>query len=85
MPVSTSRVATSDASSRTVQRRVQQVRDLRETLDVAIEEELRALPKIERQRLLREVALPIEIPADHTLAMKANLSISWNKLRVLRR
>ncbi len=76
MPVSTTRVATSDASSRTVQRRVQQVKELRENLGVGLEEELRALPKNERQQLLREAALPIEIPSDHSLA--------WNKLRTLR-
>ena len=85
IPVSASRVATSEACSRTVHRRVQQVQNLRETLGVNLEEELRAVPKNERQDLLRGIALPIAIPPDHSLAMKANLSISWNKLRTLRR
>ena len=84
MPVSTSRVATSEACSRTVHRRVQQVQNLRETLGVNLEKELRALPKNERQDLLRGIALLIEIPPDHSLAMKANHSVSWSKLRTLR-
>ena len=32
----------------------------------------------------QEVTLPIEIPLDHSLAIKANLSISWNKHHTLR-
>ena len=48
-------------------------------------DEVKALPKAARQDLLNEASLPLEIPADHALAMKANLSISWNKLRTLRR
>jgi len=85
MPVPTNRVDASEASTRTIQRRVQQVRTLRDHLGVGLEQELRALPMGERQELLKEVALPIQIPPDHCLAMKANLSISWNKLRTLRR
>ena len=75
----TNRVDASEASTRTIQRRVQQVRTLRDHLGVGLEQELRALPMGERQELLKEVALPIQIPPDHCL------SISWNKLRTLRR
>ncbi len=85
MPVPTNRVAGTEASKRTVQRRVQQVRSLRDHLGVGLEQELQALPMSERQELLKAVALPIHIPTDHCLAMKAKLAISWNKLRTLRR
>ena len=61
------------------------MQNLHKTLGVNLEEQLRALPKNERQDLLRGIALLIEIPPDHSLAMKANLSVSWSKLRTLRR
>ena len=56
-----------------------------EAVGLRLEKELRALPKSKRQDLLRDIALPIEIPPDHSLAMKANLSISWSNLHTLRR
>lgn len=61
------------------------MQEVRGALSVDLAEEVRALPKTMRQKLLSEASLPLEIPADHALAMKANLSISWNKLRSLRR
>ena len=33
----------------------------------------------------QQVKLPVVIPADHSLAMKADLAIPWTKLRILRR
>ena len=33
----------------------------------------------------RSAGLPIVIPPDHALAIKAELSILWSKLRVIRR
>lgn len=47
--------------------------------------ELRALSKAERQQLLNEAQLPIVIPLEHSLAIKTDLGLPWNKLRVLRR
>ena len=47
--------------------------------------EIKALSKAEREKLLFEVKLPIIIPTDQALAMKADLGIPWNKLRILRR
>ncbi len=85
MPVTSPRVSTSEASSKTVQRRVLVVKEVRGSVSVGLNEELKALPKERRQELLRDVALPLEIPLEHTLAMKANLAISWNKLRTLTR
>ena len=85
MPVSSTRVPTAEASPKTIQRRVHHIREVRESLGMGLEEEVRVLSKERRQELLKEVALPLEIPPEHTLAMKATLSISWNKLRTLRR
>lgn len=47
--------------------------------------EVKALSKEERESILQEAQLPIFIPTDHALAMKADLSLPWNKLRILRR
>lgn len=47
--------------------------------------EVKALSKVERQSLLEQAQLPISVPANDALAMKADLSMPWNKLRVLRR
>lgn len=50
--------------------------------------EINALTKVEREDVLERAmddAPSIVIPADQVLAMKADLSITWNKLRVIRR
>ena len=49
-----------------------------------LEEEIQAMPREKRRELLWG-SLPVEIPVDHSLAIKSSLSISWNKLRKLRR
>ena len=41
--------------------------------------------KAEREELLGDAQLPVVIPTDQALAMKADLAIPWNKLRILRR
>ena len=61
------------------------MRDARMATDVDLQEEVRAMTKHSRQEFLRDIGLPLEIPTDHCLAMKAGLSISWNKFRTLRR
>ena len=43
------------------------------------------LSREQREQLLQQAQLPLAIPADHALALKANLSIPWTKFRVLRR
>ena len=47
--------------------------------------EIKSLSKAEREDLLQQTCLPIVIPPEHALAMKADLGIPWNKLRILRR
>lgn len=48
-------------------------------------EEIRQLTKMERQKLLHDAGFTLDIPPEHGLAMKADLCIPWNKLRVLKR
>jgi len=52
---------------------------------VQLRSELRALSKEEREELLQSAGLPIEIPPDHALAMKADLALPWAKMRVISR
>ena len=47
--------------------------------------EIKSLSNEERKELLGQVGLPVIIPTDHALAMKADLALPWTKLRVLRR
>lgn len=60
------------------------VGDVRKATSIDLEDEIKVLPQEKRHILLKD-ALPVTIPIDHTLAMKSSLSISWNKLRALRR
>ena len=71
-------------TSKTVRRRLKEVEVARSTIGIDLEDEVKALPKQERQKLLQD-ALPLEIPPEHALAMKTSLGISWTKLRTLRR
>ena len=85
MPVSSGSMLAAEACARTVRRRMRQVLSLRDAVGVSIEDEVNTLSKGKREQLLKDIALPIAIPLDHTLTIKSNLSISWNKLRTLRR
>jgi hypothetical protein len=53
-----------------------------------LEYELKTKSQVERETLLDKVlggSQTIIIPADQVLAMKADLSITWSKLREMRR
>ena len=53
-----------------------------------LQSELTVLGRDQRQSILESVlgrGKAISIPADEVLAMKADLSITWSKLRVMRR
>lgn len=47
--------------------------------------EIKALTKDEREAVLQEAQLPIQIPPNHALAMKADLALPWSKMRVISR
>ena len=56
-----------------------------EDSSLVLHQELRSLTKDERSKLLVDARLTIDIPPEQGLAMKADLAIPWNKLRVIRR
>ncbi len=90
MQVSSSRVPSSSASARTLKRRtgvLDSVRDFVSGRDsnAQLAAEVTCLSKSQREELLKQVQLPLVIPVDHSLAMKADLAILWTKLRILRR
>ena len=56
-----------------------------EDSSLVLHQELQSLTKDERSKLLVDAGLMIDIPREQGLAMKADLPIPWNKLRVIRR
>ena len=46
--------------------------------------EVRALPATERQNLLAQAGVGVNIDATQSLAIKAELAIPWYRLRILR-
>ena len=90
MAVTKCRVKTSEASNKTIVRRTRSISQLRTYVsggDVSVQmrSELQALSKNDREELLREANLPVQIPPDHALAMKADLALPWAKMRVISR
>ena len=90
--VSSCRVPSSLATDKTIHRRSQQLFRVRVHIcggdgevGIQIKNEIKRMNKKEREDLLKEARLPIEIPTEHALAIKADLAISWNKLRTVRR
>ncbi len=90
MPVRGCRVKSSEASSKTLSRRTQTLSQLRMTLSggdtsTQLQSEIRALTAEERRAVLKDANLPVEIPPDHALAMKADLALPWFKMRQISR
>ena len=90
MPVRVCRVKSSEASSKTVTYRNRALANLRSNISggdstVQLQSELHSLSKEEREGVLREANLPIAIPPEHALAMKADLALPWAKMRVISR
>ena len=50
-----------------------------------LQAELKTFSPEERQDLLKSAGITINIPPEQGLAIKADLAIPWNKLRVIRR
>ena len=50
-----------------------------------LQDELKTLTREERQEILKSAGVTIDIPPEQGLAMKADLAIPWNKLRIIRR
>lgn len=88
--VASCRVSSSEASKWTLKRRTESIKRVRSLTSggdttVQMAAEVKSLSKEEREKIILEAQLPIIIPTDHALALKADLSIPWCKLRVLRR
>lgn len=88
--VANCRVPSSEASKWTLRRRTNNIHRVRSISSggentAQLADEMKSLSREEKEKLLSEAKLPILIPTDHALALKADLSIPWNKLRVLRR
>ena len=80
----------SDLSERTRKRRVHELQKTREHLsasssdsDILLQEEIRAMTNEERQQLLHDAGITLEIQPIDELAMKSMLGITWYGLRIL--
>lgn len=83
-------VATPDASNSTVRRRSSEVALVRDVISGGasveqLQDEVAALSSDERQQLLTSTEFSVSITTEDALAMKADLLIPWQKLRVMRR
>ena len=90
MRVTRPQLGTSEVSKRTLRRQSQEVQQVRriiggEDYSLLFHQELRSLTREQRGKLLLDAGLTIDIPPEQGLAMKADLAIPWNKLRVFRR
>ena len=88
MPVA--RVDSDQCTSRTLRRRTQFLSECRDSVggsgsQVLVRHEIRRLGKEEREKLLRDAGLTVEIGCKKGLAMKADLALPWSKLREIRR
>ncbi len=91
--MTTPRVSSEVASHRTLKRRSNEMEQMRDIVSKGssseqMKYEVKTLTKDERQSLLDDVLhqdTTIAIPSEEVLAMKADLSITWSKLRMMRR
>ena len=89
MKVTSPQVESSQCTRKKVKRRSQELANIRDAISggqsmTQLQSEVLMLPT-EKKQLMREVNFTINIPPECGLPMKADLSIPWNKLRVLRR
>lgn len=85
-----STVSSSEASQRTLRRRSSEIEQHRTVASGGaklsqLQDEMKTLSSDERQHLLQDMTFKIEIPALTGLAMKADLSLPWNKMRNMKR
>ena len=90
VPISGCRISSSEVSRRTLKRRTDDISRVRNIASggessAQLKAEIRSLTTDEREELLQQAQLPVVIPTDHALAMKADLALPWNKLRIIRR
>lgn len=93
MRITTPAVDSSAASRWTLRRRSSEIGVVRDIISkgsssAQLEDEVKMLTKTERESLLDSAigdSSSVAIPAEDVLAMKADLCLTWNKLRVFRR
>ena len=90
MKITKSRLGSDEVSSKTIHGRCLEMASVRELISSGsspqqLAEEVRTLSSEERQRLLTDAGFSIDIATNKGLAMKADLALPWNKLRVIRR
>ena len=88
--VPNARVSSSLASTRTLHRRTKLINEFRAVItandsDRQLRHEVKSLGKEARQELLRSARVTLEIPPEAGLAMKADCSLPWLRLRKIRR
>ncbi len=88
--MTTSIIPSGVCSGETVRRRSNEITRIRESLSVGdttiqMGNEIKLIPKEERDILMKEAHFTVTISPEQGLAMKADLNIPWNKLRVMRR
>eukprot|EP00731_Ephydatia_muelleri_P031131 Em0022g645a len=80
----------SKASSKTLcryRKKVQKVRHVLTSDDptILLREEIRSLSKNEKNSLLKDAGITLDISPEQGLAIKADLTLPWNKIRMIRR
>lgn len=90
MKIPHSSIRSVEASRQTKRRRTDTMIDLRKQLslgdcDSELTDELKVIPKEEREQLMKAANFTISIPPEEGLAMKSDLCIPWRKLRLMRR
>lgn len=83
-------VATSDASLKTAARRTTVMKCVRKVVSGGDEGkqmtlEVKCLPSHERQKMLQCAGLHLNVPEGQGLAMRIDVGLPWNKLRVLKK
>ena len=90
MHVTNSKRPISKASSKTLHRYRKQVQKVRHVLTsddptILLREEIRSLSKNEKNSLLKDAGITLDISPEQGLAIKADLTLPWNKIRMIRR
>ena len=90
MKVTNSSVPSGEASRDTKRCRSQELATIRDKVSVGggeqqIVDEVKLLPKELREVLMKEMNFIVYIPPEQNLAMKADLCLPWNKLRIMHR
>lgn len=83
-------LSSAEASKRTIRRRSRELSLHRNATSKGepvkqLQAEIGSLNSEERQELLKGLHFKIELPALTSLAMKSDMCLPWNKLRVARR